>query len=292
MDHLREEWRKIAWGEGDSLPGSLKKKAGKSLKDMSRSEFSEMRVVYHGTSDRRDLDTLLEDGVKMSNTPMNISRQRYQKGEYAEYQPGAGIGMGLYVSGSAYTASEYGRHVIAIEVTDADLAVPPESTVPGGTVAEALKDHNGAIIIRDIAASKVHLVAKDLERYILGDVWDTAQKVGAKITGPDGDGDCYEVAGKYILDHALGREDEYQLCHGMVTGQGDVAGIRFGHAWVERKVGANWVVIDHSNGLDVTDFNRAMYYLIGKITREGVNYYTPSEATEYMRETRHWGPWE
>lgn len=165
MEHLREMWMTAA---------------GKSLKEMTKDEFSRLRVVYHGTSNPADVDKLLTQGVKMSNVPNNIGRQRFERGEYAEYQPGAGVGRGLYVTSSAYTASDYGRHVVAIEVTDADLAVPPESTVPGGSVAEALKDYNGAMIVRDIPASKVHLVAKNLTHYITEDVWETAQKVGAR----------------------------------------------------------------------------------------------------------------
>lgn len=165
MEHLREMWKTAA---------------GKSLKEMTKDEFARLRVVYHGTSNPADIDKLLAQGVKMSNVPNNIGRQRFERGEYAEYQPGAGVGRGLYVTSSAYTASDYGRHVIAIEVVDADLAVPPESTVPGGSVAEALKDYNGAMIVRDIPASKVHLVAKGLTHYITEDVWETAQKVGAR----------------------------------------------------------------------------------------------------------------
>ena len=164
MEIIRQQWKTAA---------------GKSLKEMTKDEFARLRVVYHGTSNPADIDKLLAQGVKMSNVPNNIGRQRFERGEYAEYQPGAGVGRGLYVTSSAYTASDYGRHVVAIEVVDADLAVPPESTVPGGSVAEALKDYNGAMIVRDIPASKVHLVAKGLTHYITEDVWETAQKVGS-----------------------------------------------------------------------------------------------------------------
>lgn len=180
--HARLMWEYM--GVGLSMGRAASHTAGRPLSEMTEQEFRSMRVVYHGTSSNGDLDTLLTEGVRMSNVPMNVGRQRFQKGEYAEFQPGAGVGMGLYVSGGAYTASEYGRHVVAIEVTDDDLAVPPESTSPDG-LPGALRDHNGAMIVRDVPASRVHLVARDLQRYITGDPWALAKEgtVAAKSRG-------------------------------------------------------------------------------------------------------------
>ena len=152
--HLREAWRSLA----------LKMFASKPVWDMSESEFRSMesRLVYHATSYEADYQTLLTQGVRISNVPMNLARQRYLKGEYAEFSPGAGVGMGLYVSGNVYNTLGYGRYVVAIEVDRSDLDIPPESEYHRqyGTIETALQDHNGAIIVKDISSSRVHAVAE------------------------------------------------------------------------------------------------------------------------------------
>lgn len=145
----------------------------KGLWELTPDQYAARRWVFHGTSRSEDLETLLREGVQMANVPQNPARQRYQRGEYAEYAPGAGVGQGLYVSGSAYTASEYGRHVVAIEIhSDAELALPPESNARD--LADAWKDHNGVLVVRDIPADRVFLVGRYLTRYITGDPYQTA----------------------------------------------------------------------------------------------------------------------
>ena len=45
-------------------------------------------------------------------------------------------------------------------------------------------------------------------------------------------GDCYQVAANFIINDFLHNEKStLKLIHGEVTGQGPVAGIKFGHAW-------------------------------------------------------------
>ena len=97
-------------------------------------------------------------------------------------------------------------------------------------------------------------------------------------------GNCYEAAARFVIGNA--RCPEIRLVHGEVTGQGPIAGIRYGHAWVE--IGD--AVIDPSNGRIVCARKDA-YYAIGKITG-GVALYSPAEARRLMLETLHYGPWE
>jgi hypothetical protein len=100
-------------------------------------------------------------------------------------------------------------------------------------------------------------------------------------------GDCYEAAGKYVMDHALfpGTDGSLILVHGEVTGQGDIAGIQYGHAWVEK----GGTVIDVSNGRNIK-LPKAVYYAIGNI---GKTYkYTSEEMREKILESGHWGPWD
>lgn len=142
----------LAW----SRAVGSKTAAGKPFAEMDESEFRSKKWVYHGTRDAGDLQTLLNQGVRMANVPRNLARMRYEKGEYAEFAPGAGAGHGLYV-GNFYEAQQYGNKVVAIEVHPGDLSLPPESE--GWSIEEALNHANGALISKDIPASRVHLVA-------------------------------------------------------------------------------------------------------------------------------------
>ena len=99
----------------------------------------------------------------------------------------------------------------------------------------------------------------------------------------DGEGDCYEAAAKLL--HAHRDCPGIALAHGTVTGQGPVAGIRYGHAWVE--IGD--VVLDPSNGRLVVA-RKPAYYALGQIARPAR--YGFGEAARRMLETGHYGPWE
>lgn len=115
------------------------------------------QFVFHATSYREDRDRMLREGVRMDNVPNNLGRQRYEAGEQSEYAPGAGVGRGTYVGGDAWRVTGYGRHLLGIEVhPEKELAVPPESTVPTRTVEHALRDNNGAMIVRDVPPERVH----------------------------------------------------------------------------------------------------------------------------------------
>jgi len=120
-------------------------------------------------------------------------------------------------------------------------------------------------------------------------------------------GDCYEAAGKYIMDMCNDSGCHSTLVHGEVAGQGPLAGVRYGHAWVED----GNTVIDKSNGRDL-EMPKAIYYAIGQIaspdmskwgTPEGMqdpelfsggnlHKYTWEEAREKILEYGHWGPWD
>jgi hypothetical protein len=97
-------------------------------------------------------------------------------------------------------------------------------------------------------------------------------------------GDCYEAAAKLLYAHRSC--PGIVLVHGTVTGQGPIAGIRYGHAWIE--IGD--VVLDPSNGRFVCA-RKADYYAVGEIN-EPVARYEFEEAARQMLETRHYGPWE
>lgn len=102
-------------------------------------------------------------------------------------------------------------------------------------------------------------------------------------------GDCYEAAGKYLVDLFLaGKADGYMLVHGEVRGQGAIDGVHFGHAWVEH----GSLVIDRSNGRDI-QMPRELYYAIGAIDRiDNLHRYTPVQAMSKITMIGHWGPWD
>ena len=99
-----------------------------------------------------------------------------------------------------------------------------------------------------------------------------------------GEGDCYEAAAKLLYTHRSC--PGIVLVHGTVTGHGPIAGIRYGHAWIE--IGD--VVLDPSNGRFVCA-RKSTYYAVGEI-REPVARYDFEAAARQMLETRHYGPWE
>lgn len=112
-------------------------------------------------------------------------------------------------------------------------------------------------------------------------------------------GDCYEAAGTYMtMSHMYSNVpgidiDEtfpYVLVHGEVMGQGELAGVPFGHAWVINR--KHDTVIDKSNGRNI-EMPRAVYYALGQIDRIGnLHVYTFNEMREKVLKYKHWGPWD
>ena len=105
-----------------------------------------------------------------------------------------------------------------------------------------------------------------------------------------GMGDCYEANGKYFMDEALfpGNDKTLRLVHGEVTGQGPLAGVNYGHAWVED----GNTVIDVSNGKTVR-MPKAVYYALGGIDHnDNLHEYSAREFRSKITGSGHWGPWD
>ena len=102
-------------------------------------------------------------------------------------------------------------------------------------------------------------------------------------------GDCYEAAGKYMMDRCMfGNGCDLVLVHGEVSGQGQLEGITYGHAWVLE----NDMVIDRSNGRNL-QLPKSIYYAVGGIEHIGnIHEYTWDEARKHLVTLQHWGPWE
>jgi len=109
---------------------------------------------------------------------------------------------------------------------------------------------------------------------------------GSRIPAANRGGDCFEAAGRYIIDHAIvGSEKTLVLVHGLVTGQGKIQGVEFSHAWVED----GDIVIDTSNGRDI-QMPKAAYYALGHIRK--TFRYTLDEARKKFLQFKTYGPWD
>jgi hypothetical protein len=115
-----------------------------------------------------------------------------------------------------------------------------------------------------------------------GVVGGSSKEGGDKSTG---NGDCYEAAGKYMMDHGIGQKG-LVLVHGEVTGQGPIEGLKFGHSWLEK----DGMVIDKANGRDL-HLPMELYYHIGKIG-DNVHKYDYKQFIEKVMKAKTWGPWD
>ena len=99
--------------------------------------------------------------------------------------------------------------------------------------------------------------------------------------------DCYQAAGRFLMDKwAGGCEHEFTLVHGIVTGQGEIAGVRYGHAWVEDE---KELVYDYSNDREII-LPKMLYYAIGQVSN--TVHYTIDEVRGLVVETGIWGAWD
>ena len=97
-------------------------------------------------------------------------------------------------------------------------------------------------------------------------------------------GDCYEAAGRYMMDHRE-NEDLY-LVHAMVTGQQETAGLRHGHAFVFD----GGIVYDYSNDKKL-EIPAVIYFHVGQITSEEATFYSHQDMAKMFLKHEHWGPW-
>lgn len=103
-------------------------------------------------------------------------------------------------------------------------------------------------------------------------------------------GDCYDANGEYFMGRSIfpGKDASLRLVHGEVTGQGPMAGVNYGHCWVED----GNTVIDVSNGKTLK-LPKAAYYALGQIDKnDNIHVYTPQQFRQKVVQYEHWGPWD
>ena len=108
-------------------------------------------------------------------------------------------------------------------------------------------------------------------------------------------GDCYQAAGTIALNSRfkIGDNDFIgtpYVVHAEVSGQGAIAGIRYGHAWIEDDI----FVYDFSNKRELI-VPKQLYYAIGNVnTKDKTKYrkYTFAQARKKMIDTGTYGSWD
>jgi hypothetical protein len=99
-------------------------------------------------------------------------------------------------------------------------------------------------------------------------------------------GDCYEAAFQYMLSEGPG--SGLKLVHAEVMGQGPLAGVSYGHAFVLD----GDTVIDKSNGRDLR-MPAPAYYELGRIEYlDNIHEYDYVEMLRRALEYEHYGPWD
>jgi hypothetical protein len=114
-------------------------------------------------------------------------------------------------------------------------------------------------------------------------------EASAEVPQANDGGDCYEAAGKYMMDRCMFDSGcDLMLVHGEVAGQGPLEGTTFGHAWILE----GGMVVDRSNGRNVS-MPQPVYYAVGQIDNIGNTHeYTWDEMRKHVTTLEHWGPWE
>jgi hypothetical protein len=135
------------------------------------------------------------------------------------------------------------------------------------------------------------------------------------VAAEEATGDCYEAALKFASwEIPESERHRYRVVHGHPIGQGAIAGLKHGHAWVERtddvpdfskvpdEVRDHFTkmyeqfpemavtVIDKSNGKDL-ELSKSVYYGLGNIDRDECAVYEVHEAMKLAVKHKTWGPW-
>ena len=156
---------------------------------------------------------------------------------------------------------------------------------------EALEGAAKAVGHEGATLRKQYLVPHLEETYMKDGMVITTLKKASRL------GDCYEAAGRYMLDNC--HKKNLLLVHAEVTGQGRIDGVQYGHAFVLD----GDTVIDVSNGRNVR-MPKKVYFLLGKIgefdlktedidtSRANMHTYTCDQFREKISKHEHWGPWD
>lgn len=288
--------------KADKIKGSKKNPKGSAASEKSAASIK----LSSGTIDtlKKKLDEFKEKYPSKKNVSLNDLKAVYRRGSGAyskSHRPT--ITGGKPNSRAAWSFARVnkflekaaGKKVKAAYVQDDDLLKD------GGKVfndQELLAKWKRGESIGFTA--EAHLKAKGLipradgkkkksEKYL-----EQGGDIFAKGGGIKGKGNCYQAAGDFAIGKFFAPQIDFigepYIVHAEVRGQGQLEGIRYGHAWVEDDEN----VYDHSNGREIR-LPKQIYYLLGDIkTDDPKKYrkYTFAEARKKMLDTGTYGCWD
>ena len=145
---------------------------------------------------------------------------------------------------------------------------------------------------KPIPISRVRQLCKDCDVQKSSDSFDRAWNLVkeedefADVPAENKGGDCYGCAGRHLWSNP-----EHTLVHAMVTGQGPIEGIRYGHAFTTFTDPETGMEMVYDAVKDLT-LPAALYYHLGQINPDEMTKYTLDEMNEMIQSSGHWGPWE
>lgn len=108
--------------------------------------------VFHGTDDKT-ADAMLRAGVRESDKPRSLGRERFEAGEDARFQPGSGLGGGLYIGTDPFNVNGYGRRLLGVRVPKRSIRISPEQATLGTKSLGDALSLSDAMVMGDIPAS-------------------------------------------------------------------------------------------------------------------------------------------
>lgn len=107
-------------------------------------------------------------------------------------------------------------------------------------------------------------------------------------------GNCYENAIIAMIHEVPpGERHNYRVVHGIVTGQGKIKGVRYGHAWIEYRMRFGnedtGVIIAYDPAMNVR-IPAEHYRALGNASN--IKAYTFEQMRDLMASTKHCGPWD
>ena len=101
-------------------------------------------------------------------------------------------------------------------------------------------------------------------------------------------GDCFDSSFEFMVENSIfNKIENLKLVHGVVSGQGDLSGYRYTHAWCED----DDYVYDNSNGRNLK-IPKMLYYAIGNINPKQGKYYNTEQFRRMVSHHKTKGPWE
>jgi hypothetical protein len=274
-DAIREKHDCILQGEtGDELVvfESTQIKLADGMNTTFDSNNPDIRYKDGGLTHslNQSMNNITKNGIVITDEKSGIMAILYNTGNQSRK-------LGLYNTSLLYKT---------ISEIDKDAASRIVVNINQGVFDEFDKDNIGKY-----KNSKTLLILNQNEVLYNSNNPDMRYAKGGK-TKKSGGGDCYYVAGNMAMDffNRTKYEGTPYLVHAEVQGQGNLADIRYGHAWVEDDVN----VYDNSN-LRHLVIPKKLYYKIGDIKTDNpkkYRKYTFAEAKKKMLETGNYGCWD